>query len=150
MYIFLSFRNVIETFGESRFGEHKYSSWSWFRHAVLGALSLWCCPRYRVSPSLRCCPLKKFTFPKPVYLRPIISLRKSSIVDISLWIFSFKTQNQNFLGFLFSETRREYKTWSSESNSSLVRPCFKSKTNLCLKDILGPKHFFCSKNVWIK
>ena len=34
MYIFLSFRNVIETFGESRFGEHKYSSWSWFRRAV--------------------------------------------------------------------------------------------------------------------
>ena len=24
----------METFGESRFGEHKYSSWSCFRHAV--------------------------------------------------------------------------------------------------------------------
>ena len=42
------------------------------------------------------CPTKKFTFFKPVFLRPLISHRKSSVVEMNLWISSFKTTNSKF------------------------------------------------------
>ena len=42
------------------------------------------------------CPTKKFTLFKPVYLRPLISLRKSSVLERNLWISSFKNTNSKF------------------------------------------------------
>ena len=37
--------------------------------------------------------------------------------------------------------KKRNKTWSSVSNSSLVRPRFWSKTNLCFKKLFGSKQF---------
>ena len=42
------------------------------------------------------CPAKKFTFFKSAYLRPLISLRKSSILEMNLWISSFKSTKSEF------------------------------------------------------
>ena len=42
------------------------------------------------------CPAKKFTFFKSAYLRPLISLRKSSILEMNLWISSFKSTKLEF------------------------------------------------------
>ena len=39
------------------------------------------------------CPTKKFTFFKPVNLRPLISLRKILVLEMNLWISSFKSTN---------------------------------------------------------
>ena len=46
--------------------------------------------------------LKKFTFFKCVYLRPLTSLRISSVVEMNLWIPSFKnTKSKFFMVFCF-------------------------------------------------
>ena len=42
---------------------------------------------------------KNFNFFKLVYFRPLISLRKSSVLEISLWISYFKNTNSNVLRF---------------------------------------------------
>ena len=42
------------------------------------------------------CPTKNFIFFKPVYLRPLISLRKSSVLEMNLWISAFKNTNSKF------------------------------------------------------
>ena len=42
---------------------------------------------------------------------------------------------------------KENKTWSSVSNSSLVRPWFQSKTNLHFKKIFGPEIFGPKTNI---
>ena len=42
------------------------------------------------------CPTKKLTFLKPVYLRPLISFRKSSVLEMNLWIFSFRDTKSKF------------------------------------------------------
>ena len=42
------------------------------------------------------CPTKKFTSFKPVFLWPLISLRKSSVLEMNLWISSFKNTNSKF------------------------------------------------------
>ena len=42
------------------------------------------------------CPTKKFTFFEPVFPRPLISLRKSSVPEMNLWISSFKNKNSKF------------------------------------------------------
>ena len=53
------------------------------------------CPHPICSTHQECtgCPTKKFTFFKPVYLRPLISLRKSLVLEMNLWISSFKNTN---------------------------------------------------------
>ena len=52
------------------------------------------------------CPTKTFTLFKPVYLRRLILLRKSSVLKMKGYPLS-KTQIQNFLIFLFLEILRE-------------------------------------------
>ena len=48
------------------------------------------------------CPTKKFTFLKPVYLRPLILLKKSSVLEMNLWISIFKNTNWKlFRSFVF-------------------------------------------------
>ena len=42
------------------------------------------------------CPTKKFTFCKSTYLRTLVSLRKSSVLEMNLWISSFKSTKSEF------------------------------------------------------
>ena len=44
---------------------------------------------------------QKFTFLKATYLRPLISLRSSPVLEMNLLISSLKTQNHNFLAGSF-------------------------------------------------
>ena len=41
-------------------------------------------------------PQKSLPFLKPVYLRPLISLRRRSVLKMNLWISSFKNTNSKF------------------------------------------------------
>ena len=64
------------------------------------------------------CPTKKFTFFKPVYLRPLMSLRKSSVLEMNLWISSFKNTNSKFSRiFVFKDIKgiRYYSCFSGYS-----------------------------------
>ena len=64
------------------------------------------------------CPTKKFTFFKPVYLRPLMSLRKSSVLEMNLWISSFKNTNSKFSRiFVFRDIKgiRYYSRFSGYS-----------------------------------
>ena len=48
------------------------------------------------------------------------------------------------------EKIKKNKTWSSVSNSSLGRPRFWSKTNLCFKKLFGSKQFVSVPKFWPK
>ena len=56
-------------------------------------------------------------------------------------------------GEIKNEKRKEKrmdKTWSSVSNSSLVRPWFQSKTNMHFKKIFVPENISSKKNLRFK
>ena len=61
----------------------------------------WCIPitvhKDRVTKTYLVSHKKKVTFFKPVYFRPLVSLRKSSVLEMNLWISS----NSKFSKFLF-------------------------------------------------
>jgi len=64
------------------------------------------------------CPTKKFTFLKPVYLRPLISLRKSLVLEMDLCISSFKNTKSEFSRiFVFRDIKgiRYYSRFSGYS-----------------------------------
>ena len=42
------------------------------------------------------CPKKSLPFSKPVYLRPLMLLGKSSVREMNLWISSFKNKKSKF------------------------------------------------------
>ena len=52
------------------------------------------------------CPTKKFTFSILIYLRPLILLRKGSVLEMNLWISSFKNRKSKFSTiFIFRDTK---------------------------------------------
>ena len=76
-------------------------------------LQTWTIPKSHTG-----CPAKKLTFFKPVYLRPLISLRKSSVLEMNLWISSFKNTNSKFYRiFVFRDIKgiRYYSRFSGYS-----------------------------------
>ena len=63
-------------------------------------------------------PQKSLTFFKPVYLRPLISLRESSVLEMNLWISFFKNTNSKFSRiFVFRDIKgiRYYSRFSGYS-----------------------------------
>ena len=123
-----------------------FISWSWEKLFRVGGGGGWWLDQLKIKPpqpqlnwglgwawqldiKLTGCPTKKFTVLKPVYLRPLISLSKSSVLKMNLWISSFKNTNLIFFRFFVFRDIKGIRyhspywgySWHTFDNSEIIK-----------------------------